>query len=231
MAVDTTERRREEERLILANRKLNMLSSVTRHDILNDIQILYTYLDLAGKKITDPILAGYHEKQLQAVEAIETQIAFTRFYQDIGVQTPVWQDIAEVIRNAARKVPDLRATIDVRFSGCRMLADPLFEKAIYNLIENAVRHGGQVTTITFTLEQENGAVTLICADDGVGIPDHEKKAIFEKGYGKNTGFGLFLIREILSITQVSITETGVAGAGAVFRIRIPGWAFSAEPRS
>lgn len=48
-----------------------------------------------------------------------------------------------------------------------------------------------------------------------------KKAIFEKGVGKNTGLGLFLIRSILSITGLEIDEIGVEGEGARFIITIP----------
>jgi signal transduction histidine kinase len=58
-------------------------------------------------------------------------------------------------------------------------------------------------------------------DDGVGIPDDEKEKIFTRGFGKNTGYGLFLIREILSITGFSIKENGVSGKGAQFIISIP----------
>ena len=45
--------------------------------------------------------------------------------------------------------------------------------------------------------------------------------IFERGYGKNTGLGVFLSREILSITGITITENGVPGKGARFEITVP----------
>jgi len=228
MAVDNTERKREEERLLLANRKLNMLSSVTRHDILNDIQLLFVYLDMTGKRLSDPELWELHKKEVAVADAITKKIEFTRFYQDIGVQKPVWQDVASVIHSEAEKIPLLDCPVDIGFSGVRVLADPLFSKAIYNLIDNAVRHGGTVTRISFSLEPDTDGVTLVCADDGVGISTGEKKKIFERGYGKNTGFGLFLIREILSITQISIIEAGRQGEGAVFRMKIPNWAFSSS---
>jgi signal transduction histidine kinase len=59
---------------------------------------------------------------------------------------------------------------------------------------------------------------LIIEDNGIGIPADLKEQIFERGYGKNTGLGLFLIREILSINGASITETGTEGTGARFEI-------------
>jgi signal transduction histidine kinase len=58
-------------------------------------------------------------------------------------------------------------------------------------------------------------------DDGVGVPDAEKKRIFERGFGKNTGLGLFLAREILDLTGISIRETGTFGSGARFEMIVP----------
>jgi signal transduction histidine kinase len=53
------------------------------------------------------------------------------------------------------------------------------------------------------------------------VPVEEKLLIFEKGFGKNTGLGLFLSKEILSITGISIAEKGIFGKGAKFEISVP----------
>mgnify|MGYP000927591961 FL=1 len=68
------------------------------------------------------------------------------------------------------------------------------------------------------------------ADDGVGIADEDKIRIFQKGFGKNTGLGLFLIQEILSFTNLTIRERGKMGKGARFEIHIPNqkWRISSE---
>jgi signal transduction histidine kinase len=58
-------------------------------------------------------------------------------------------------------------------------------------------------------------------DNGVGIPEKDKEKIFEQGYGKHTGLGLFLAKEILAITGISIRETGTPGTGARFEILVP----------
>jgi signal transduction histidine kinase len=62
---------------------------------------------------------------------------------------------------------------------------------------------------------------IVVEDNGVGIPVDDKEKIFEKGFGKNTGYGLFLVREILAITGLTIRETGFSGTGARFEIRVP----------
>jgi signal transduction histidine kinase len=48
-----------------------------------------------------------------------------------------------------------------------------------------------------------------------------KEKMFGKGFGKDHGFGLFLSREILAITGISITEMGEPGKGAKFVMTIP----------
>ena len=64
-------------------------------------------------------------------------------------------------------------------------------------------------------------LTLSLEDDGIGIPVADKARIFSKGFGKNTGLGLFLVMEILSITNITIRETGKYQNGARFEIHVP----------
>jgi signal transduction histidine kinase len=91
----------------------------------------------------------------------------------------------------------------------------------YNLIDNALRYGGeQMTTIQVSSQESDTGLTLLCEDDGVGITEEDKKRLFTRGFGKNTGLGLFLSREILSITGITITENGTPGKGARFEITV-----------
>jgi signal transduction histidine kinase len=59
-------------------------------------------------------------------------------------------------------------------------------------------------------------------DNGSGIRGEEKELIFLYGYGKNTGLGLAISLEILSITGITIRETGSFGTGTCFELHIPG---------
>ena len=62
------------------------------------------------------------------------------------------------------------------------------------------------------------SVVIEVKDNGIGVSPVMKELIFEKSVGKNTGLGLFLVRGILSITGMEITETGIEGEGARFEI-------------
>jgi signal transduction histidine kinase len=102
-----------------------------------------------------------------------------------------------------------------------MFADPLIIKVCYNLMDNAVQYGKKITMIRFSVLKRNDEHLIICEDDGVGVLAEVKEKIFERGFGKNTGLGLALSREILSITGITIRETGDPGKGARFEMTVP----------
>jgi signal transduction histidine kinase len=86
--------------------------------------------------------------------------------------------------------------------------------------------------IGIIFEERDGEGWISYIDDGGGIDPLFRKRLFEPGYGKNTGFGLFLVREILAITRISINENGIFGSGVKFDIRIPpgSWRINAESK-
>ena len=216
---DITDRKRAEEALREANKKLTLLSSITRHDILNKVSIQQGLLVLARKKVKDsPEMGAFIDKMESATRAIRDQIEFTRIYQDLGSHEPQWQDLHRTL--AKIPVPPHLSIAD-DCAGTEIFADIMLEKVFGNLIDNAIRHGGNVTKISLTSEEAGGSLVIRFEDNGNGIPKNEKEKIFERGFGKNTGLGLFLAREVLAITGMTITETGEEGKGARFEITVP----------
>lgn len=223
--VDISKQKNAENAMQQAIRKLGILNSITRHDILNKLSALESFLSLVSEEVTDEKTREYLDGCKVVTASIERHVQFMRDYQEIGIHAPVWQDPSSIIREVSvtSYCPDI--AIRVPDPGWEIYADPLFEKVIYNLIENAVRHGGHITTIAFTIGENKDGLSVIYEDNGVGIPEKEKEYIFEKGFGKNTGLGLFLAREILGITGITIRETGVEGTGARFEIHVPDSAY------
>lgn len=223
---DITEQQLAEAALGRANAKLNLLSGITRHDILNRVTVARAYIDFAGEETEDPGVRAYLERARTAVEEIQKQVEFSRDYQNMGVAAPVWQRPADLIAESARDLPsDVRVRVDL--GDLEIYADPMVKKVFYNLIDNAVRHGGEVTEIRFSCARSGQDLLILCEDDGNGIPDGEKGAIFRETYKRRHGHGLFLVAGILGITGMTIRETGVAGEGARFEVRVPngGWRF------
>jgi PAS domain-containing protein/two-component sensor histidine kinase len=218
---DVTGQKEGETALKQANRKLQLLSDITRHDILNALTALSAYQQLAIEASGDPLMLGYLEKQDSITRQIHSIIDFTRFYQSIGVAAPSWQDVHGVLGRIVGQLDTRGIPVISDLEGLEIYADPLLERAFEGLIENAVRHGERVTRVRFGFEEGHPGLTLTCGDDGAGIAPDEKEAIFTRGFGKNTGLGLFLVREILAITGLSIRETGEHGRGARFEISVP----------
>jgi signal transduction histidine kinase len=205
-----------------ANRKLNLLSGITRHDIRNQLTGLLGYLELIKMKVHDPEVIALVEKEARTADTIMRQIEFTRSYEELGVSAPLWQDVAMSVNALKSSRPQASVNITTKLDGLEIYADPLFEKVHENLIDNSIRHGERVKNISFTyLPYSNNAIALVYEDDGVGIHEEDKERIFEKGFGKNTGLGLFLTREILAITGITIKERGTYGKGVRFEILIP----------
>ncbi|MCK9306825.1 MAG: HAMP domain-containing histidine kinase, partial [Methanoculleus sp.] len=223
---DITEQQHAEAALGRANAKLNLLAGITRHDILNQITIARAYIEFAGEDNANPAIRDYLERARTAVEEIQKQVEFSRDYQDMGVREPAWQRPEDLVRES---VADLALPAGVRvradLAGLEIYADPMVKKVFYNLIDNAVRHGGTVTEVRFSCMRSGQDVLIFCEDDGTGIPDDEKEAIFRETYRRRHGHGLFLVSGVLGITGITIRETGVSGEGARFEITVPNGAY------
>jgi len=224
LAEENQERRRVEKALADANRKLQLMASITRHDILNQLAALSGYLDLARMaREREPVSAWQHvENAGRIVDQISNTVRFTAEYQKIGSTSPTWQEIRSLVERSERYISMGKVTLaNTVPAGAEIYADPLIEKVFSNLIDNALQYGKTITTITFSLRRDGDTCTIICEDDGVGIPYDEKEKIFSYAHGMNTGLGLFLAREILAITGITIRETGVPGRGARFELFCP----------
>jgi PAS domain S-box-containing protein len=224
---DITECKRAEDALNQANRKLNLLSSITRHDITNQLTTLQGYLAILEMNRNDPNFKEYLQKAKTTAERISASIKFTKECESIGVNAPVWQDCRTLIETAAKQVSlaNIRLRNDIP-AGTEVFADPLVQKVFYNLIDNAIRYGGPKMTMNRISSHESDKGLIISVeDDGMGISADDKKRLFERGFGHNTGLGLFLSSEILSITGITIHETGEPSKGARFEMTIPKGAY------
>jgi len=220
---DITFRKKIEEELSKANAKLNLLSSVTRHDVLNQVTALYGYIELARELYEEyDEFNGLLSKMEGIMGTIQRQISFTKDYQEIGINNPLWHHLHETIESAAVMLGLNEIRLDIETGEYEVLADPLFDKVVYNLIENSLRHGGEgISWIRFSVEEKNDHFIIAYEDNGKGVSFENKEKILIKGFGENTGYGLFLTENILSITGMKIHECGIPGEGVKFEIDVP----------
>jgi signal transduction histidine kinase len=192
--------------------------------LANQLMALNAYISLSEDAIGKPDeLKEFIIKEQKIADAIANQISFTKDYENLGVKVPVWQNISAIIKKVIPRLPVGNIHIDADDPDLEVFADPLLEKVFYNLVDNALRYGGrQMTSIhVTTTKKDNEMLVITVKDDGNGISADDKKELFTRGFGKNTGLGLFLSREILSLTSITISETGEPGKGARFEITVP----------
>jgi len=220
---DITPLKQVENALRQANRQIRLMTSITRHDIRNQLMALGGWLELSRASVSDmENMLELITKEQRIVSIIQEQIDFTSFFDEMGVKEPAWLDPFTLIQNSKSILPFRNIQLDLDISGIEIFADPLFEKVFYNLLDNALKYGGDnMTTIRIAAHQEGTSLIINVEDDGWGISEHDKEHLFDRGYGKNTGLGLFLVKEILAITGMTIRETGIPGKGARFEIMVP----------
>ena len=207
-----------EEAAKLAQKKLDMVSEITRHEILNAITGIIGCVDLAYQLPPGIELDQLNRDIKDLALRIQQQIEFTREYEEIGVREPQWYPVRQLI--PACEKPHLKISDDLE--SLEVYADPLIAKIFTYLVENVIRHGGKATEVGI---RDAGYVgrkfRIVFEDNGVGVPEDMKTKIFERKIGDRRGMGLCMVREILGITGITITETGTPGKGARFEITVP----------
>jgi signal transduction histidine kinase len=151
------------------------------------------------------------------LEIIGKRIQFSKYYENVGIKHPVWLNVEKSMQASMKSNTRFLSSV----TGLEIYADPQVELVFFCLVDNALRHGKHITEISLTYHCDDLGCILTIQDNGIGIEPEEKKLIFERGYGKNTGCGLFFAQQMLDLNNMTIRETGSYGQGARFDIDIP----------
>jgi|GEM_PF-1310012 len=207
--------------LDLARKKLNFFNTITFQNIQNAIFTLSGYLELEKGSMDGAKAQEYHEKQIRAVQTILRVLKFADNYKNLGLTPPKWQDVHQSFLFAISHLDIRKIACVSETKGLEIYADPLLEEVFLTLAENVMQHAKTATGIHLTYQRVPEGLVLLFEDNGPGIPREMKEKIFEKGHAEYQEMGLFFTREILSITGITIKETGEPGKGARFEIHIP----------
>ena len=208
------EQRRATERLQTQNDRLEEFASMLSHDLRSPLNVASGFLDLARD--------GGDPEQFDRVEAAHDRIdriirdvlSLARDGQDIGTIEQV--DLADTARTSWDVVATESATasLDVESDLETVHADPdRLCQLLENLFRNALEHAGNAVTVTVESTDDGFAVE----DDGTGIPEAKRDAVFERGVTQNddgTGFGLYIVEKIADAHgwTVSVGESNAGGA-------------------
>jgi PAS domain S-box-containing protein len=227
---DITERKEAEKKLdemmnelVTINEKLGVIGRLTRHDARNKLSVIANNVYLAKQKLAadDGALEFLGDVE-SAIDQMEKIFDFARNYEMLGVEDLSYMDVGKSVEEAAILLSGMKGAKLV--NGCRglaVMADSLLRQLFYNLIDNTLKYGEKVSQIRVYYVEGEDQLKLVYEDDGVGIPENEKELIFKEGYGKSTGYGLYLIKKICEAYGWTVRETGEQGKGAQFTMTIP----------
>ncbi|MEZ3145767.1 sensor histidine kinase [Halobaculum sp. MBLA0143] len=205
---------------------VDYVNSLLRHEVLNGVNVvqgnaqLLAESDDAPDRHVDPILRRSEELQT-VVREVRTVV------ESLDADgTPEATDLADAVRTEATKaadlVPDATVTVDVP-EETTVYGDNTIGPIVGNLLENAVRHGGEAPHVRLSGSVDGDYARLRVADDGPGIADHDREGLFERpasGTGDH-GYGLYLVDVLCEQTggSVELVETGPDGT--VFEVTLP----------
>jgi PAS domain S-box-containing protein len=210
-------------KVVELNEKLQVVGSLTRHDIRNKLAAVNGRIYLLKKRLDGNTEAAL---QLQEMESAAKQmlriLEFERIYEQVGVEELQYIDVERHLNEAVSLFSDLKgAELINECHGLTALADSLLRQVFYNLIDNTLKYGEKVNKIRVHYKEEENQLKLVYEDNGVGIPEEIKSNLFKEGFGKGTGYGLYLMKRICEAYGWTIQETGIHGQGAQFTMIIP----------
>jgi signal transduction histidine kinase len=138
--------------------------------------------------------------------------------------------VAEAVRQFAARYPDRHVDTFLQ-EGVETKGDPLLLKLLVsNLLENANKYSARDTPVHVRLSLHNNSPVLEITDEGEGIPDEEKKKVFEKFYRigneqtrrtQGTGLGLYLCKKIVADHRGTIDLKDNQPRGSTFIVEFP----------
>jgi signal transduction histidine kinase len=156
--------------------------------------------------------------------AAKVETAYQPQFEEIDLRQIIIESVAPI----EEKNPKVQFELDApNFPVLLQLDRQGMVSVIQNLVENAIKYGGEIPQVSIMLAKKDNKTFLSIADNGIGISDTEKKKVFEKFYRvgsedtrttKGTGLGLYIVQEILKAHQAKISIADNAPKGTVFRI-------------
>lgn len=209
-------------------RQLEFMHSLLRHDVLNSMTVVR-----ARAEHLEATLNGDHQESIEAINhQAESVIDLSQraratveaLASDAAV-TPEPVNLTEVLRSEARTVRNSHEDVTVSVGvadDVAVMGDDMLAAVFGNLLGNAVRHNDtEDPTIRIRVSVGAQTVTVRVADDGPGIPDDRKAAIFERGTSTNDGgFGLFFVRTMVEEYGGSVHVEDNERRGTVFVVEL-----------
>ncbi|WP_435348291.1 PAS domain S-box protein [Haloarchaeobius sp. HRN-SO-5] len=229
---DMTEQREREQQVQYERERLEFVNRIIRHNLLNGMNVVEARANLLDGHV-DEEARQHLETVIGRVEdmtdLIETMRTFMKAIVEGEEHEPEPTDIGEVLADQLAKADDVYddATFDHDdLPSVPVLADDLLPEVFENLLMNAVQHNdGSTASVRVETVVGDETVAVRVADDGPGIDETVLEHVFEKGQkgfeSPGTGFGLYLVHEIVDSYGGKVEATNRDEGGAAFTVHLP----------
>ncbi|MBV0925650.1 PAS domain-containing sensor histidine kinase [Halomicroarcula limicola] len=213
-ALDRAERERELEH---QNERLEEFTSIVSHDLRNPLSVASSSIELA-KDDPKPAHLERADRALDRMEQLtEELLTLAKKGQTVGETDRV--QLREAVLDTRESVSDQRANIVTEELATIEADRSRLVELLENLFRNAVEHGPADETDAVTVTVGMLADGFYVEDDGVGVPESEREAVFEMGYTGSdggTGYGLYIVETIADAHGWSVRATESESGGARF---------------
>ena len=192
----------------------------------NDPEELYRFLKIIGKQAD----------RLAAI--LEDLLALSRMEQEGGRMALVLESVAlktclqSAVQICSHKAVEKGVSVVVQCEDglTARVNGPLFEQALANLLDNAVKYSESGKTVFIAAERTNGDLTVSVRDEGCGIAPEHLPRLFERFYRVDkarsramggTGLGLAIVKHIVHVHRGRVEVESAPGKGSTFRIVLP----------
>lgn len=212
-----------------------LLLSILTHDLKNPLSAIYGYSELAriseGPKKDDYIdrVIASTEKMMHTLEMVKvlSQIQEGRLEREfklLDISTLVDRSIDAL----KPRVENYNVSLKRRGESFKLMCHELMEEVMVNLIDNAMKYSPAGSSIDVDLSADLEGVTISVGDQGQGIPDQLKEAVFrrfQRGMNNESsagsGLGLAICKGIVDLHNGRIWVEDNEPEGSVFRIKMP----------
>jgi signal transduction histidine kinase len=217
--VELEERLQKQERII---KYLLLLGGTIRHDGNNLLTSISAYANLSIDGAPEE-REDFLKKNIELVKKLSELMTIWKKYENSYYS---WQNTNDLLSHCTNKqCKEIKVLIDNQADFVKVYSSNLACRIFDDFFDNTLRHGEKATQVRVSCYLKGENLFFVYEDDGIGVLPEDKENIFMKGFGKNTGLGLFLVRQILSITGSTVCENGEYGSGVRFVIKIPKTAY------
>ena len=215
--------------------KERLFSVNVAHELRTPLAVLRTKVDVFKKKreAMDPELAAFvesMEKNIRRLSDLVEEILFlgrdaAPVLRPVNVKDVAWELVLDLEEKAAEK------NVALAVEGEDVILqtdDALLERAMYNLLDNAIKYNVPGGKVTISFKEEEEKVIISVADTGMGINDEDKAKAFDLFYRADPsrnhdgyGVGLALVKEVARRLEGKIYIRDNEPMGTIFDFTLP----------